>query len=60
MSSGKGLQYREYIHSWDDWLYQDGTWRETRNPADAEIDVIGGIAKTVDFGEHAEKRMAKY
>ena len=48
-------QYREYISSWVDWEYQDGAWREIREPTEAEIDVIDGSAKTVEFGEHANK-----
>ena len=37
------------------WQYRDGAWRDARDPTDAEIVVIDGSAKTVDFGEHANK-----
>ena len=52
MSTWEERQYRDYINTLGDWRHQDGAWRETRNPTDAEIDVIDGGAQTVDFGEH--------
>ena len=55
MGTRNGRQYRGYINSWHDRQYQDGSWREVRNPTDAEIDVIDGSKQTVDFGEHANK-----
>ena len=51
----RGRQYRDYRNSRGGWQYQDGEWRETRNPTDAEIDVIVGSTQTVYFGGHANK-----
>ena len=48
-------QYRDYNNPWGAWQYRYGAWRETRNPTDAEIDVIAGSSQTVDFGERADK-----
>ena len=53
MSKWEERQYRDYFNSRGDWQYQDGAWRETRNPTDAAIDVVDGSEKAVGFGEHA-------
>ena len=55
MSAMGERQYREYGSSRDDWQYQDGAWREMRDPTVGGIDVVDGGARKVGFGEHANK-----
>ena len=55
MGTRNERQYRDYNNPWGAWQYRYGAWRETRNPTDAEIDVIAGSSQTVDFGERADK-----
>ena len=54
-----GRQYREYRNSRYYWMRGDGSWREARDPTDAEIDDVDGETQKAGFEDHKRKSYAE-